>query len=193
MPSRHPASLQALVAKLTKQKPTTATYGGAEFVELADYPAEGQTTLVTSGLTAHARSMYRGMSTGFELVLVTRVLRDPLCERVADAVRDDLAAAKRGDAYARVAQLPPRGIMYNGAFVCEAPPHLVFSTELVLAPALTERHRCGDGYVELIPVVPITGEELEDYDASPRKLIAQLRTREDLDDITARLGRKRIR
>lgn len=193
MPSRHPASLHALVAKLAKQKPTTAKYGGVEFAELADYPNSGQTTLVTSGLAAHQRSMSRGMSTGFELVLVTRVLRDPLCERIGDAVRDDLAAARRGDAYARVAQLPPRGIMYNGAFACEAPPHLVFSTDLVLAPALTERHRCGDGYVELLPVVPITGDELEDYDASPRKLIARLRAREDLDDITARLGRKHIR
>ncbi len=186
-----PASVAALVTRLTNQTPEPRVFGGVTVLELADYPAAGQTTFVTDGLAAHDRSVFRGKPTGFELVLTTRVLRDVLCERLADAVRDDLAAAERGDAHARVATLPPRGIMYNGAFACDAAPHLVFSTDLSLAPALTERHRCCDRQVELLPVVPITDEELEDYDILPRSLIARLRTREDLDDITGRLGRKR--
>jgi hypothetical protein len=181
-------SVEQLIARVVG-RPATVEPGGAHLaiVRLDDYPAPGQTTLVTSGLAAHRRSMYRGLPVAFELVLTSqRAHVEALGALLAAAALDDLDAAEKKIAYLRVQSLPPRGVMHNGAYQAEREPHLVFSTELAAIPSLAGRHRVGAGYVELLPAIPITAKELEEYDRSPRALIRRLRQIGSLDDYADR-------
>jgi hypothetical protein len=174
--TKHPDTVAALIAQVTGREPRRVSAGTLELLELTDHPMPGETTLVSVGLSAIRRSIYRGLPTAFELIAVTRepeLVRD----RLAAAVLDELAAAARGDGHTRVAKLPPRGVMYNGVFAAPTAPHLVFSTSLTRIPALTGRHRVGAMLIELLPTVAITDAELTAYDASPRGLIAELEKR----------------
>lgn len=170
------ASVAALVARLTDREPEVRAHGPIAVLRVTGYPSAVESTLVTSGLAAVARTLYRRLPVGFELVTVTAE-PEIVEERLAEAVLDELAAHARGDRHTRVGTIPPRGVMQNGAFEASSPPHLVFSSALSRTPTLSGRHRVGPGFVDLLPAVAIDATELAAYDASPRDLVARLATR----------------
>jgi hypothetical protein len=169
----HDATVAALVARVTGRQAESRSHGAFEIVELRGFPAMDETTLVTSGLSAIRRSVYRRLPVGFELVAVTNA-PGMLEDRLAAAVRDELAAAADGSGHTRVARRPPRGVMHHGLYEASAPPHLLFATSLSRIPALTGRHRVASGFVELLPAVALTDAQRDAYDASPGRLVAEL-------------------
>jgi hypothetical protein len=170
------ASVAALVALLTGRDAVLRTTDPVSVLRLRSYPTASEITLVTTGLGKVARTLHRRLPVGFELVAVTNE-PDLVEARLLEVLRDELAADARGDRHTRVARIPPRGVMQNGAFEATAPPHLVFSSALSRTPKLSGRHRVGAGYVDFLPAVAIDAAELAAYDASPRDLVARLAAR----------------
>jgi hypothetical protein len=167
------ASVAALVARLTGREPELRAHGPIAVLRVTRYPSTVETTLVTSGLGTVARTLFRRLPVGFELVAVTTE-PDLVEARLLEVLREELAADARGDRHTRVARIPPRGVMQNGAFEATTAPHLVFSSQLSRNTELAGRHRVGAGFVELLPAVAIDAAELAAYDACPRDLVAQL-------------------
>jgi hypothetical protein len=129
------------------------------------------------GLSSSVKTRYRGLPVGFELTATTTGDGAELEERLVAAVVDELRARAEGTAHVRVATLPPRGIMHNGAYAAAQAPHLLFAPDLTRTPALAGRKRIGAGWVELLAAVPITDADLARYDEGPGAFVAELAKR----------------
>lgn len=169
------SSVAAFVTRVCGRAPVAAHAGPKlTLLEVDDCPAPGEVSVISVGLGAVPRTLYRGLRVGFELVATTRGDATVLRERLTQAIVDERSAAKQGTGHLRVQALPPRGVMHNGAFRAARAPHLLFAAALSRIPALVGRHRIGAGYVEFLPAVLLSDEQLADYDASPSGLIARL-------------------
>ena len=137
------------------------------------YPHEGETTLVTAGLSEHVYTMWRGKTSGFELALTIRgAEQNEWARELSGIAVESIRLRKTRE------RRPP--VEYNGVYAPGYAPHSFFCQDLSQTPDLVGRQKAGSQYVEWLPAIPITDAELRIYDRNVRELVDVLSQRNDL-------------